>query len=58
MYLGVSPSKFDQLRKDGRIGSPRLIDARKVWDIYALDKAFEVFPVEGSETEEDWNAAL
>ena len=58
MYVGISPSKFDQLRKDGRVGPPRLIDGRKVWDIYALDEAFEAFPVEGSVTSEDWNTAL
>ena len=47
MYFGVSPSKFDEMRKDGRIGPPRLIDGRKIWDIYALDQAFDAFPIEG-----------
>jgi hypothetical protein len=40
IYLGISPSKFDELRKDGRVGPPRLIDGRKVWDIRDLDDAF------------------
>src|SRR5215472_9116073 len=30
MYLGVSPSKFDEMRKDGRVGPAKLIDGRKV----------------------------
>ena len=58
VYLGISPSKFDQLRKDGRVGPPRLIDARKVWDIWVLDEAFDNFPLEDEEIDEDWNAAV
>jgi hypothetical protein len=58
MSFGVSPSKFDEMRKDGRIGPPRLIDGRKVWDIYALDQAFDAFPVEGREADEDWKTAV
>jgi hypothetical protein len=58
MYIGVSPSKFDELRKDGRIGPPRLIDGRKVWDIGSLNRDFEAFPSEGTETAEDWDTSL
>jgi hypothetical protein len=58
VYFCISPSKFDQLRKDGRVGPPRLIDGRKVWDIRVLDEAFDNFPVEGEETQEDWKAAV
>lgn len=58
LYLGVSASKFDALRKEGRIGSPRLIDSRKVWDIHTLDRDFEAFPSEGDEAGEDWEATL
>jgi predicted DNA-binding transcriptional regulator AlpA len=46
-YLGVSPSKFDELVKDGRMPRPRLIDSRKVWDVYELDMAFDELPREG-----------
>lgn len=59
-YIGVSPNKFDQLRKDGRIGPPRICDGRKLWDVYALDQDFEAFPVEalGDAYDDDWDAAL
>jgi len=57
-YIGVSPSKFDQLRKDKRIGPPRLIDGRKVWDIRELDRDFEAFPIEGDEQDEDWSTSV
>jgi integrase len=30
MYLGISPSKFDELVDDGRMPRPRMIDCRKV----------------------------
>jgi hypothetical protein len=44
MYLGISPSKFDGLVADGRVSRPRLIDTRKVWDVFELDLAFEELP--------------
>ncbi|HEV2629432.1 MAG TPA: hypothetical protein VGV41_12400 [Pseudolabrys sp.] len=59
MYLGVSPSKFDQMRQDGRVGPAKLIDSRKVWDVRALDLAFDALPDEHSEgTAEDWKVAV
>lgn len=57
-YLGISASKFDQLRKDGRVGPPRLIDGRKVWDVHALDRDFEAFPSEGDHVDEDWHTEV
>ena len=57
-YFGISPSKFDELRKDGRISPPRLIDGRKVFDRFALDSDFEAFPVERDENAEDWTPAV
>jgi excisionase family DNA binding protein len=46
MYLGISPSKFDELVKDGRMPRPRVIDCRKVWDVFELDMAFDELPRE------------
>jgi len=56
-YIGISPSKFDELRKDGRIGPARVIDGRKVWDVRDLDSAFEALPLENDEAE-DWDVAV
>ena len=47
LYIGVSPSKFDAMVKDGRMCSPKRIDARVVWDIRQLDTAFEKLPCDG-----------
>jgi predicted DNA-binding transcriptional regulator AlpA len=44
MYVGISPGKFDEMVKDGRMPAPRRVDARKVWDIRALDLAFDDLP--------------
>ena len=58
MYLGVSPSKFDEMRKDGRIGPAKLIDGRKVFDIRMLDEIFDALPEEDHEKAEDWTVAV
>jgi hypothetical protein len=55
-YLGISPSKFDQMRADGRIGPARLIDSRKVFDIRMLDDVFDTLPLEEHDAD-DWTVA-
>jgi hypothetical protein len=58
-YISVSPTKFDELRKDGRVSPPRLIDSRLVWDRYDLDRDFDAFPIEGKAADdEDWTVAV
>ena len=42
MYVGVSPSKFGRLVEDGRMPRPFAIDGCQVWDVRALDAAFDV----------------
>ena len=48
MYIGISPSKFDELVADGRMPGPVKIDSRKVWDIRYLDLAFDALPRENA----------
>ncbi len=48
IYLGISSSKFDELVSDGRMPRPRMIDCRKVWDVYELDIAFDKLPRQDS----------
>jgi predicted DNA-binding transcriptional regulator AlpA len=40
-YVGVSPTKFDQLVADGRMPVPVRIDGCVVWDVRQLDVAFD-----------------
>jgi len=40
-YVGVSPGKFDELVKDGKMPQPLQIGSRRLWDRRALDQAFD-----------------
>jgi predicted DNA-binding transcriptional regulator AlpA len=40
-YVGVSPSLFDEMVKDGRMPQPIRINSRVVWDAKELDAAFD-----------------
>jgi len=57
-YLGISPSKFDQMRADGRVGPPKRIDGRKVFDIRMLDEVFDALPEECADIADDWQVAV
>jgi predicted DNA-binding transcriptional regulator AlpA len=48
MYIGISAGKFDELVADGRMPPPVKIDSRKVWDVRALDLAFDALVSESS----------
>jgi predicted DNA-binding transcriptional regulator AlpA len=39
-YVGVGPTKFDEMVVDGRMPRPKRIDGRTVWDRIKLDEAF------------------
>jgi predicted DNA-binding transcriptional regulator AlpA len=41
MYIGISVAKFDEMVADGRMPAPVRIDGRKIWDIRAIDLAFD-----------------
>ncbi|MFU0503990.1 hypothetical protein [Pseudaminobacter sp. NGMCC 1.201702] len=43
-YIGVGPSKFDEMVRDGRMPAPKRIDGRVVWDRWKLDEAFSFLP--------------
>jgi hypothetical protein len=60
IYMGISPSKFDEMRADGRVSPAKLIDGRKVWDIRSLDAAFDALPDECGHhnSEDEWKAAV
>jgi hypothetical protein len=58
MYLGISPSKFDELRKADRIGPAKILDCRKLFDIDMLDKFFEALTDENADADDDWTVAV
>jgi len=52
-YIGVSPSLFDEMVKDGRMPTAMRINARTVWDRVKLDEAFVALPHDGQEDSTD-----
>jgi hypothetical protein len=58
MYLGISASKFDELRKSGRIGPAKILDGRKLFAIERLDEFFEALPDETYDPAEDWTVGV
>jgi predicted DNA-binding transcriptional regulator AlpA len=57
-YVCVSPTKFDELVRDGRMPRPRRLDGRKAWDVRQLDAAVDDLPLDGKQTPDDtWGDA-
>ena len=57
MYLGISPSKFDELRKDGRIRPAKVLDGRLIYTVERLDEFIDALPDENQAPEDDWTVA-
>ena len=58
-YIGVSPSLFDILVKDGRMPAPKRLNSRVVWDRLKLDVAFEVLDdTDADGTDDEWRVAV
>lgn len=53
-YVGISPTTFDSMVADGRMPGPKEIGKRQVWDIRALDIAFDRLP--DRQQENPWDA--
>ena len=54
-FIGVSPSKFDEMVEDGRMPKPKKIDGRVVWPVKRLTQAFEALPDDGSGKPNPWD---
>jgi hypothetical protein len=55
MYIGVGVTKFDALVAAGLMPRPKRIDSRRIWDIVALDLAFNQLPDEDSNFDQTWD---
>jgi predicted DNA-binding transcriptional regulator AlpA len=53
-FIGVSPSTFDQLVKDGRMPPAVCVGSRRLWDRLALDRAFDAL-ADGGERDSSWD---
>lgn len=57
-YISVSPTKFDEMVRDGRMPSPRSLGGRRLaWDVWALDQAVDRLPIlsDDSAGDESWS---
>jgi hypothetical protein len=57
-YVGVSPSKLDELRKSHRIGPPKVLDGRLIFTVERLDEFLDALPDEGPGAAEDWTVGV
>jgi hypothetical protein len=57
-YIGISPSKFDELRKANRIAPPKVLDGRLIFTVERLDEFLDALPDENREGSEDWTVAV
>jgi predicted DNA-binding transcriptional regulator AlpA len=55
LYVGISASKFDELVKDGRMPRPKRIDNRRIWDVRALDAAFDGLQDDAEAKSDAWD---
>lgn len=54
-YIGVSATKFDEMVGDARMPKPRKIDGRRIWDVRALDHAFDDLPSDDALKVNEWD---
>jgi hypothetical protein len=57
-YLGISPSKFDELRKANRIAPAKVLDGRLIFTTERLDEFLDALPDENQTGNDDWTASL
>lgn len=57
-YIGISPSKFDELRKVNRIAPPKVLDGRLIFTTERLDEFLDALPDENQTDNDDWTASL
>jgi hypothetical protein len=58
MYLGLSLSKFDELRKANRIAPPKVLDGRLIFTVERLDEFLDSLPDENQTSNDGWAASL
>lgn len=57
VYVGVSATKFDEMVAQGAMPGPKMIGTRRVWDLRALDSAFDALPDVGDANPWDGGAS-
>jgi predicted DNA-binding transcriptional regulator AlpA len=52
--VGVSPTLFDELVKDGRMPQPIRLNSRVLWDRFQLDQAFAALSDDANGGTDPW----
>lgn len=55
VYVGISPTKFDEMVDAGLLPQPKRIDRIVVWDVRKLDDAFDALPGGDSDVQNPWD---
>ena len=55
LYIGVGMTKFDELVDKGMMPKPKMIGARKVYDRFAINVAFDQLP---DDSGNEWDEVL
>lgn len=53
-YVGVSPTTFDLMVKDGRMPKPFRVGSRVLWDLRKIDPALDALSDANSEPDDVW----
>ena len=56
IYVGFSPTIFDEMVGDGRMPGAKLVNSCPVWDRVALEAAFEALPDRNQKLKRRWGA--
>lgn len=57
-YIGISPSKLDELRRANRIAPPKVLDGRLIFTTERLDEFLDALPDENQTDNNAWTASL
>jgi predicted DNA-binding transcriptional regulator AlpA len=55
-YIGVSPTKFDEMVQNRTMPKPKRVGTRATWDRRKLDEAFDALP--GDDEVNPWDEVL
>jgi predicted DNA-binding transcriptional regulator AlpA len=54
-YVGVSPSLFEEMVRDGRMPQPKRVNSRVIWDRREIDLAFAALPSQAANDNNPWD---
>jgi predicted DNA-binding transcriptional regulator AlpA len=57
-YVGVGPTKFDDMVRDGRMPKPFHVDNRVLWDRWKLDRSIDLLGARDDDDNNPWDDAV